>query len=92
MLGHMRPQATAAHLERRRWRAIQFWKRGKSLAAAARRVGAVKSSVWRWGQTYQQHGARGLRAKPIPGRPSYLSEAEKESLAYILLQGARAAG
>jgi transposase len=33
-----------------------------------------------------------LRAKSIPGRPSYLAEAEKEHLAQVLLQGARAAG
>lgn len=92
MLGHMRPQATAIYLERRRRRAIQFWKRGKSLAATARKVDAAKSSVWRWVQAYQQDGAPGLRAKPIPGRPSYLSEAQQDSLASILLQGARVAG
>jgi transposase len=92
MLGNMRPRATAAHLERRRRRAIQFWRRGKPLAAVARRVGAGKGSVWRWIQTYRQHGPQGLRAKPIPGRPSYLSEAEKGHLASVLLQGARAAG
>ena len=92
MLGHMRPQATTAHLECRRRRAIQFWKRGKSLAAVARRVGAVKSSVWRWVQTYQQYGPRGLRAKSIPGRPSSLLEAQKAHLAQVLLQGARVAG
>ena len=88
----MRPQATTAHLECRRRQAIQFWKRGKSLAAVARRVGAVKSSVWRWVQTYQQYGPRGLRAQSIPGRPSYLLEAQKTHLAQVLLQGARVAG
>jgi transposase len=88
----MRLRATDAQLEKRRRRAIHAWKGNKSLAAVARRLGAAKSSVWRWVPTYKQHGLKGLRSRRSPGRPSYLGRREKEQLATLLLQGARAVG
>jgi len=88
----MRLPATTAQLEKRRHRAIQAWKGNKSLSAVARRLGAAKSSVWRWVHTYKQRGLQGLRSRKSPGRPSYLCRWEKEYLATVLLQGARAVG
>jgi transposase len=88
----MRPQGTTRQLEKRRRRAIRLWKRGKPLSAVARKLRASRSSIWRWVHTYRQQGLRGLRPKPTPGRPSYLSRTEKEQLAQMLLQGARAIG
>jgi transposase len=88
----MRPRTTAVQLERRRRRAIQIWRRGKTLAAVAHTVGAGRGSVWRWVQAYQQHGLPGLRARPIPGRPSYLSAEQQTQLAQVLMQGARTRG
>lgn len=88
----MRPRATASQLEQRRRRAIHLWQRGKAVTPIARTVGAGQRSVWRWIQTYQGHGLPGLRARPIPGRPSYLSAAQKAHLAQVLLRGAQASG
>ena len=92
MLGGMRPRATANQLEQRRRRAIRLWRRGQRIAPIAQTVGAGRRSVWRWVHTYQQQGLPGLRARPIPGRPSHLSLAQKEYLARLLLRGARATG
>jgi transposase len=92
MLGAMRPQATADQLEQRRCRAIHLGRRDKAVTTIAQTVGAGQRSVWRWVQTYQEEGMPGLRARPIPGRPSYLSAEQKAHLAQVLLHGARAAG
>lgn len=88
----MRPRATVRQLEQRRRRAIHLRQRGKAVTTIAQTVGAGQRSVWRWLQTYQQYGLPGLRARPIPGRPSYLSAGQKDHLARVLLRGAQAAG
>jgi transposase len=88
----MRPRATAIQLQRRRRHAIHLWQRGKSLARVAQRVGAGRNSVWRWVHPYQLQGMPGLRARPIPGRPSYLSTEQKTHLAQVLGHGAQARG
>lgn len=88
----MRPRVPANQLEQRRRRAIHLWKRGKAVATIARDLGVGQRSVWRWVDTSQRRGFPGLRAQPIPGRPSYLSEEQKAQLAQVLLQGAPAAG
>src|SRR5436309_7666191 len=84
--------ATAIQLERRRRRAIYLWRRRKALAMIARTVRAGRGSIWRWVQTYQEYGMPGLRARRIPGRPSYLSAEQKTHLAQVLLRGAHAVG
>src|SRR4030095_569619 len=92
MFGAMRPRVAANQLEHRRRRAIHLWRRGKAVAVIARMLGTGQRSVWRWIHTYQQHGLPGLRARPIPGRPSYLSAEQKTQLAQVLLRGAQAGG
>lgn len=88
----MRPRGTAEQLEQRRRQAIRLRQRGKTVATIAQKVGAGQRSVWRWLQTYQRYGLPGLPARPISGRPSYLSAGQKEHLARTLLRGAQAAG
>jgi hypothetical protein len=39
------------------------------VSAVARQMQASVSSVWRWWQTYQRAGPRGLRPWPTPGCP-----------------------
>ncbi len=89
----MRPHGTQAELEKRRRHAIELLKRGKaSLSAVARGLGASKSSVSRWLQAYQKKGADGLLSKPVPGRPTKLTDKQKEKLAEVLLAGPTAYG
>ena len=88
----MRPPGTSAQLEKRHRRAVQLLESGRSLSAVAREVGAAVSSVFRWQQAYHRTGARGLDAKPIPGRPPRLSPAQKRRLVTLLGRGAVHAG
>ena len=60
----MRPQGTPQQLEGRRLQALRLLKKGKSLSAVARWLGAAKSSVFRWYQAYQRQGRKGLRPNP----------------------------
>ena len=88
----MRPQGTAAQLERRRRQAIRLLHAGTSLSAVARAVSASVSSVFRWAETYRRKGTRGLDPRPTPGRPPRLSRAQRARLERVLLKGPRAAG
>jgi transposase len=88
----MRPQGSAAELERRRRRAIRLLEDGQSLAAVARTVGAAVSAVWQWRATFRRKGAAGLAAKPVPGRPRKLTAAQRRRLPRLLARGARAHG
>ena len=88
----MRPPGTPAQLQQRRRRAVQLLQAGRPVAAVARQVQASGSSVWRWWQTYQRAGPRGLRPKPTPGRPPRLSGGQQRQLVRILARGPRRAG
>src|SRR3989442_13507483 len=88
----MRPLGAPEQLQKRRRRAVQLLQAGRRVAAVARQVQAWGSSVWRWWQTYQRDGLRGLRPKPTPGRPPRLSGGQQRQLVRILAQGPRRAG
>lgn len=88
----MRPQGTPQQLEKRRLLAVRLLKEGKKPSVVARWLGASKSSVSRWCETYRDEGRNGLRPKPIPGRPPRLNEAQKASLVGWLLQSPLAYG
>lgn len=88
----MRPHGSPEELEARRRRAAELLRRGMRPAEVAERVGVDRVSVYRWERARQRHGARGLRAKPAPGRPAKLTEQQRKDLESILLDGATAAG
>lgn len=88
----MRPAGTPEQLEQRRCRAIAQVKSGQTLSAVARQFSASVSSVHRWWQAYTRAGVRGLRPKPIPGRPSRLSAIQKQQLVTLLGRGPLRAG
>src|SRR5215470_11413214 len=88
----MRPPGAPDQLEQRRRRAMQLLQAGRPMSAVARQVQASVSSVWRWWQTYQRAGLRGLRPTPTPGRPPRLSGGQLRTLERILTRGPRRAG
>ena len=66
--------------------------RGMSVSEVADVVEASLSSVARWKHVVEQDGLHGLSAKPIPGRPPRLSNAERRHLEELLRKGPREAG
>jgi transposase len=88
----MRPHGSQEHLEKRRRRAIELLEKGWSLSAVAAKIGCSVSSVFSWREAFRAGGAEGLKAKPVPGRPSKLSPRQKRALARILVQGASKCG
>ena len=88
----MRPLGSAKVLEARRRRALSLLDEGRSLNEAARTLGCAPSSVMRWRDAVQRHGAAGLAVRCSPGRPPKLRAGERRRLVTLLLKGALAQG
>src|SRR4030066_72860 len=63
----MRPLGAAKVLEARRRRGLSLVARGLSLNEAARQLGCAPSSVMRWRDAVERHGAAGLVGRASPG-------------------------
>ena len=83
----MRPKGKPEELERRRRRALALLQDGHGVRQTARIVGVTPGAVTQWRQAYESGGEAALVAKPVPGRPSKLSAAQRKTLAHLLLQG-----
>lgn len=88
----MRTKGTPAELEARRLRAAELLGRGKGTNEVARLLGVTSSCVSKWKKALRKRGPEGLRAKPLPGRKSRLSTAQKRRLVAAIKRGAAAAG
>ena len=88
----MRPEGSAAMLERRRRKALALRGKGVGPGDIARRLGVDRRSVHRWLAAVEEHGEDGLAAVPVPGRPTLLSEKQRAKLVRMLLEGAMAHG
>jgi len=73
----MRTTGSAEELERRRLLAVERVSEGYDIAEVAEFLGVHPASVRNWWNAYQQHGAAGLAAKPVPGRPPKLTPARE---------------
>jgi transposase len=58
----------------------------------ARMLGVDRRSVRRWKAAHRKRGARGIEARPTPGRPPKLDRRHRAGLERLLLKGAKAAG
>jgi transposase len=65
-------------LEYRRCLAVQRIDEGYSIEEVADFLGVAPSSVRRWVATFRQHGADGLAAQPVPGRPPKLTSTQEK--------------
>jgi len=86
----MRPEGSAAELERRRRRAVQLVDAGERPSVVARILGVPRSSLARWRQLAQS--PNGLAAKPALGPRSRLTDEQLPALTALLQQGAVAHG
>jgi transposase len=87
----MRPVGTPEELERRRRRAVELVKRGKSPAQVAEFLGCGRSSVYTWLKADKQDPGS-LAARPHPGPKPRLTGEQVKELEGLLLKGARAHG
>lgn len=84
----MRPHGSPKELEIRRQRAIALLKEGLKPAEVAVRLGCAVSAVYAWKDKHDTQGKQALKARPVPGRPTKLSEEQKRELTDLLLKGA----
>ena len=88
----MRPQGTPDRLEaRRRW-AVELLDKGFSIGEVAEITEVHVSSVKRWWRAVAEGGSDALATKSSSGRPTKLSEEQRQQLAAIVRTGARKAG
>jgi transposase len=88
----MRPKGSARELERRRQRAISLLEKGHAPVDVARMLDVDRRSVRRWKAAHRKRGAKGIAARPTPGRPPKLDRGQRRRLERLLLKGARAVG
>jgi transposase len=88
----MRPFGSPKQLEKRRYKAVELLDSGLSLNEVARRIGCNASSVMRWRNERTKHGKKGLKPKPVPGRPRKLDAKQRNRIIGLLLKGAMANG
>lgn len=74
----MRTVGSPAELERRRLLAIQRVAEGYSAEEVAEFLGVNPGTVRRWVTAFRHHGAAGLVAQPVPGRPPKLSATQEK--------------
>lgn len=88
----MRPHGSPESLERRRLTAVSLLKDGHTPVEVARKLGVDRRSVRRWKASHAKDRKCGVLAKPAPGRPRRLGDAQRSKLEKILLAGPLAAG
>jgi transposase len=84
-----RPHGSPEQLERRRLRAWKLLREGLAPVEVARKLGVDRRSVRRW-RALGEH--KNLAARPASGRPTKLTEAQREALVGHLLEGPLACG
>ncbi len=67
-------------LQAMRQRAVKAVREGRPPAEVAKVLGMNRRTIYRWIATFNEGGQNALLARPIPGRPSVLTEAELEWL------------
>ena len=88
----MRPHGDQLYLEQRRFKAIALLDEGLLPGEISKRIGVDRRSVRRWKASYRKKGKSAIKALPVPGRPTKLTQNKKTRLEHVLLKGAQHAG
>lgn len=73
-------------MQERRMRAAQLLRDGTQQVLVARLMSVSKTSVARWNEVLKSKGLKGLEKRRAGGRPSRLTQAQKDRLVRILKQ------
>lgn len=79
-------------LERRRLKAVKFFKQGKSNTEISRILSVSYEAVRLWKHSWKKKGIKGLKSKGKPGPKPQLTEEKKEKVKQVLLKGPQAFG
>lgn len=79
-------------LEKRRLRAVKFFRQGKIDAEIKRILGVSHEAVRLWRLNWKEKGIEGLKSKGKPGPKPRLTEEKKEKVKEALLKGPQAFG
>lgn len=71
-------------LEEIRIRAVQRVEAGESPEVVIRSLGLSRPRIYQWLKAYREGGLEALKAKPVPGRPRKLTEAQTAKLYRIV--------
>lgn len=88
----MRPHGRPEVLEQRRKRAIRLFESNVLQHVIARQCSVNERTVRLWIAAYRKRGEAGIKARPVPGRPSRLTAKQKERLSADLLAGPKECG
>src|SRR6187401_2594033 len=88
----MRSKGSASELEALRLRAVRAVLAGESQAAVARAFGVHAVTVAKWMARHRRDGVAGLKARPTPGRPRFLTAEQDRQVREWLSQKPTAHG
>ena len=78
--------------EERRLQAWQLYQQGWKQKDIAVALGVTEGAVSQWMKKAKEQGVQALRHQPSPGRPSKLSQEQRNQIPILLAQGAEALG
>jgi transposase len=78
--------------EARRWRALELAEQGWRQRRIAEALGVSEAAVSQWMTSVQEQGSQALQARPRPGAPAWLTEAQVKMIPEFLWHGAEAYG
>lgn len=87
-----KPSLTAAEKEARRKLAIRKVLEGRTQADVADFLGVHPVTVAKWMKAYRDGGEEAVTAKPVPGRPRFLTDEQEAEVRTWLLQKPTAFG
>lgn len=92
IMGERKPNLTAAEKEARRKLAVRKVLGGRTQADVADFLGVHPVTVAKWMRAYRAGGEASLTAKPVPGRPRFLTAGQEAEVRAWLLKKPTAFG
>jgi transposase len=89
---HKSPLSRQERLEKRRKKAVRFFKKGYGVSKVGRILGVSHEAARLWKLSWEKEGIEGLKSKGKPGPKPRLTEKDKERIKRALLKGPHSFG